>query len=437
MITNSQTPAQSVFASLKIDLDEVPIEELADYTAVEYYLMIEDEPPPDTTNLEKVRRYLDSLYHVCKVREWNLLKAIFSMPICISQEEKNLALSLDEYLIWQALTNSLLEIIQNAVICFQGSIDNLNFILMLKARALSGNNRAAAHKIFSQIIAESPENSESYIEANARLGISLIYSAGYQEGIVSSQNSLTMIENFINYNSELNIQVKMLELKTDLLETIALYEMSHSKFKQAIELYTEALNLRRQNKIMHKVISPLVYLGILHRRMGEYNRAISYLTEAKPLAEKFQDDNALAWIPHHLAWVFLNQGKPLLAEEQSNISLEGYKKMESQSGQGGMADVYEQLGFIHLAKNEIDEAYEKFEMALKIRIAIENRHGVASCMMGLALASWHKRQYLKFIKFSLQGFNKYYKIGVLNRVRIFRMIKLAYIWTVGKLNWTM
>jgi hypothetical protein len=64
-----------------------------------------------------------------------------------------------------------------------------------------------------------------------------------------------------------------------------------------------------------------------------------------------------------------------------------------------MADVYEQLGFIHLAKNEIDEAYEKFEMALKIRIAVENRHGVASCMMGLALASWHKREYLNFIKF--------------------------------------
>jgi hypothetical protein len=47
----------------------------------------------------------------------------------------------------------------------------------------------------------------------------------------------------------------MLELKTDLLVTIALYEMSHSKFKQAIELYTEALNLRTQNKIMHKLLA--------------------------------------------------------------------------------------------------------------------------------------------------------------------------------------
>jgi tetratricopeptide (TPR) repeat protein len=437
MSNHELTPGQLLFSKLKIDLDEVPIDQLAHYTAVEYYLMVEDEPPPDATNLEKVRCHLESLYHVCKVGEWNLIKAIFSMPICISQEEKNLELPLDEYLIWQGLSNSLLEIIQNIIVSFEKIIDNINFILMLKARALSGNNRDAAHNIFLQIIAESPENSESYIEANARLGISQIYSAGYQEGLISSQYSLTMIEKFINSNSELNVQGKLLELKTDILETIALYEMSHSKFKQAIKLYTEALNLRSKNRIMHKVISPLVYLGILHRRMGEYNRAISYLTEAKPLAEKFQDDNALAWITHHLAWVFLNQGKPLLAEEQSNISLEGYKKIEPQSGQGGMADVYEQLGFIHLAKGEIDDAYEKFEMALKIRIAVENRHGVASCMMGLALASWHKREYLNFIKFSWQGFNKYYTIGVLNWVRIFRMIKLAYIWTIGKLNWTM
>ena len=124
MNTNESKPGQLLFAKLEIDLDEVPIEELGDYTAVKYYLIIEDEPPPDTTNLDKVRRYLESLYYVCKVREWNLLKAIFSIPICISQEEKNLALSLDEYLIWQALTNTLLEIIQNAIVSFQVNIDN-------------------------------------------------------------------------------------------------------------------------------------------------------------------------------------------------------------------------------------------------------------------------------------------------------------------------
>ena len=66
-MTNSQTPGQLLFAKLEIDLDEVPIEQLAEYTAVEYYLAIEDDPPNDATNLDNVQRYLQSFDHLCDV----------------------------------------------------------------------------------------------------------------------------------------------------------------------------------------------------------------------------------------------------------------------------------------------------------------------------------------------------------------------------------
>ncbi|BAY95236.1 MULTISPECIES: hypothetical protein [unclassified Tolypothrix] len=76
MTSNSQTPGQLLFAKLEINLDEIPIEQLADYTAVEYYLTVEDEPPPNATNLEKVRHYLEAFHHLCEVKDWNSAKTI-------------------------------------------------------------------------------------------------------------------------------------------------------------------------------------------------------------------------------------------------------------------------------------------------------------------------------------------------------------------------
>jgi tetratricopeptide (TPR) repeat protein len=61
---------RALFTQLDINLDEVPFEQLSNYTAVEYFLTVEDEPSSDTTNLEKVKRYLESFHHLCKVEDW-------------------------------------------------------------------------------------------------------------------------------------------------------------------------------------------------------------------------------------------------------------------------------------------------------------------------------------------------------------------------------
>jgi hypothetical protein len=57
----NQTPNQELFAKLEINTDEISIEQLAEYTAVEYFLTVEDEPSPDADNLQKINRYLEAL----------------------------------------------------------------------------------------------------------------------------------------------------------------------------------------------------------------------------------------------------------------------------------------------------------------------------------------------------------------------------------------
>ena len=81
MTNNSQTLGQLLFAKLGLDLGEVPIDQLSNYTAVEYYLTLEEEPPHDATNFEKVRRYLEAFYHLCEVEDWERASKILSISL--------------------------------------------------------------------------------------------------------------------------------------------------------------------------------------------------------------------------------------------------------------------------------------------------------------------------------------------------------------------
>jgi hypothetical protein len=88
MNTELQTPGQLLFTKLGINLDEVPIEQLSDYTAVEYYLTVEDEPPHNATNLEKVRGYLEAFYHLSEVEDWQRAKAVMGCQLDTPTQEE-------------------------------------------------------------------------------------------------------------------------------------------------------------------------------------------------------------------------------------------------------------------------------------------------------------------------------------------------------------
>jgi tetratricopeptide (TPR) repeat protein len=301
---------------------------------------------------------------------------------------------------------------------------------MLQGRALAAISNCAeqACHVFEQICLTSSVDSDIYIEAIARLGIRKVGSGIYQKGIPNLKKSLQFLENHPRQN------LLLIDLKTDILETLAYYEMNCSRFDRAIELYEEVIDLRHQHNIIHKTISPLVHQGIILRRKKDYERAIELLKKAKKITQVIPNQNNPVFIDHHLGYVYLNQGNIDLAEKCCESSLQGYKNIENDRG---ISDCYEQLGFICLAKNKFDDSEKYFEKALNTRISIGNIHGAASSVLDLALISWHKKRYLIAIKFLLQGFKYYYELGILNRIRFTRMLNLAYVWTLGKRNWTM
>ena len=434
------TPSDELLlAKLGIEPSHLPTtilpEKIDDYIAAINWLT-DYKPKSDTSSLEQVHGYLEAIHHLCKVQADKLINFLLAIPITtVDSVVEKLPLPLCDYLTFKGLYRNLLEISNEIISSFSKGETDLNSVFILKARALEGSGLLKdAQDIYEKVGLQSVPDSANHIEATACLGMCQIQAGLYQIGVSNVHKALILIESFLDVNADLKSRLRFVELKADIFNNLAYFEMSQSNFEKSIKLYLEVFEIRKANKIVYKLVDPLVHQGILLRRIGEYNRAILRLTEAREKAREVKDEQAMTWIAHHMAWVLLNQGNVLLAEEQGNISLDGYKKVENKRG---ISDSYEQLGFIYLAQDRIKDAKENFELAYTIRKEIGNRHGLASSMLGLALYYWHKRQYLEFAKFLINGFKQYYQIGVFNRARLLRILNLAYVWTIGKKNWTM
>ncbi|MEW6492362.1 MAG: tetratricopeptide repeat protein [Cyanobacteriota bacterium] len=415
----------------------------------------------DASALEQVISYLEALHHLCQIREWQYISSILSTEVDVNDSIEEFSLSLYDYLIFKGLNTTLLKSSQEIIITFKDASIDLSNVTIFKARALAATGKfIEACDIFKEIyfqLSQLPDDSETFLAAKVHLCICQAQLGIYSPTITDLQQALITINNKLDSYKSLSL----LQLKTGILESLAFCNMNHGKFREALELYSQTIKIKRDNKLFISNLSTsLVHQGIIYRRINppnlyifrlfykgyknkilseaieeNYELAKEYLMEAKSLAELVADTNGIALSTHHLAWVFLNQGKKLLAEEYCNISIKEYIKREDERG---ASDCYEQLGRIYLSRgNEyLDEAEENLRKSMNIRTDIGNRHGIASCILNLSFVSWHRGQYLEALAYLFKSFYAYWRIGVLNFSRLAKMLALFYVWTLGKRNWT-
>ncbi|HEW97998.1 MAG: hypothetical protein DRR16_29365 [Candidatus Parabeggiatoa sp. nov. 3] len=410
------------------------------YVAIINWLNETDAVKTQITALKPVEKYLNVLYHLhqlCVSKGENTypqIKTILNTPIYPEPSRPNSSIPLYEYLILHGQTKELLEVCDNILCAFQNTENDLNEILILKARAFTVPNQKAeeAIELFEEIRSKCPENSQYYIEATARLAIHEINFGIYDKGMAKLNHSLSQIEALLKSPLDSDLRAKWDGLKTDLLERLGIYKMSLGQLQEAKVLYTELIAERKRTGMTHKLISALVLQGVLMKYLRHYDQAIAYLTEAKEKALAIDHELYLAWIDHHLAWVYLNQNEPFsLAEKLANSALEGYQKFDAQRG---ISDCEEQQGAIHFRKGDIDQAEKYFQQALNRRKSIGNLPGVGSSLRDLAHVSWRKKQYFKSTKWFVQAVHQHYKLGRLNEFRFYRILHQFYIRLFGKRN---
>ena len=396
------------------------------YMAVMMFIT-KEKPQLSALSLEKVKGYLHAIYHLCELQDWKATKYMLDLPITMTYNSISLSLPFSEYLLFRGLEQQLLNVCEDTINSFPNTESQLASIYLLKARSLAEIvDRKMACDIFKEICTVIDKYSEDYIEATARLAMGQIYSGDYKEGEKNLISQLKELEKAPNFSP------KTIELKAEIFQYLAWYAMNASKFKKAIYYYEIAVKIRKESGLIHKIVDPLLHLGVIQKKLKNYKNAITYLQQAKETATIFMNESYIEWVDHHLAYVFLEQGNYCLAEQLCKSCIEKAKERhreENNSGKSAIPDYYEQLGLIKLAKGKVNEAIQLLEMSLTCRINIANKHGTASSLKHLSIALWYQKKYLKSLYFLGNSLKTYSELKILNFQRFFNTIKLFLEWT--------
>lgn len=256
MTINELSSGLLLFAKLEIDLDEVPIEQIAEYTAVEYYLTVEDDPPPDATNLDKVRRYLEAFYHLCEVEDWERASKIIEINLNIPNNTE----------------------LHNPLITW----GYYHEVIDLYSRLLGNLDPASDAVCFFG------------------LGQVYHYLGSYDEAISYYKESLSRM---LKIGDSLGVG-KVSGSMANTYLAIREYEL-------AISCYEECLAISRKTNDQESIGSTLGNLGNIYFALGKYDRAIDYAEQHFIMAEKIGNlqgigialtnwGNALFKLGHHL-----------------------------------------------------------------------------------------------------------------------------------------
>lgn len=426
----------------------------------------------ESSDFRQAQGFLEAIYHFCEAQDYTasiqVLEAQIESPISNVPD-----MPLHSYLLYKGQGSQLLKTVDMIIGGLQDEDSGKCFLKMLKAKAAESlGQRSLAVQIYEDICKREAPQSKEYIEAFTRLAGCQIQMGLYQVGVPNLENALSSIENMRQDASD----PLFTELKTDILEGLAFYRMITGAFSEAFDLFGEVFRLRQQSGMTTGLLVPLAHQGIILRKSAvprqhlvkillvntlrlfglrwfsnmlynklcqplkytieqNYERAENLLQQAYSLCEETENENPKSWIAHHLAWVIINRGQAPLAEEQALEALKIYEAIEDQKG---ISDCYEQLGRIYLAKDKLrlNDAEFCSNQALNIRQNIDSFHGVSSSILTLSFVYWHKGEYLKSFQFLIKATHSYYQIGILNMTRIFAILTLFSVWTVGDRDWT-
>ena len=335
-MTNSNTPSQLLLPLLEINLDEVPIEQLDHYIAVENFLTDEEELPRDADNLKKVQKYLEAFHHICEVEDWKRAIAISSIRIFFNEELHNQLFSWGYYPELAELYNKLLNTPSPEL--------NTTFLYGLGNLHYAKGDYRQAIDFYDKCLKESQgiKDFQTVGAALNSLGLSHFRLGGYDKAINCFQQRLVIAWENNDYQGE-----------GAALNNLGLLYSTQGKYRKAIKYQN------RSREILHIIGyrsgegNALGSLGTSYAGLEDYEKAIEcqkkYLAIMQEIEDCLGEGDALGNLGTTLAK--LNRNSEALEYWQAALAI--YKKIGSRSSEAlilkNLAALYQILGDTKLA----------------------------------------------------------------------------------------
>jgi len=393
MGNNFKEPGQLLWAEWGLNLDEVPFEQLDHYIAVENYLMDDDDPPLDATNLENMQGYLEAFHHLCEMENWEKASEIVFLRLNTSTNEElhqqletwgyyGERLKLYSQLIGKLKPKANAFILNRIGECYFFMGDCINAIhyqkqsftiakdigdAMIKQLALiSWGNIALmkgdykkAMQLYQQCLSIARGASQFWTLALFREGKTLAM-------------SLLWVMLFPKWDAPIARQVPDNSCLVRVLWEIGnIYNMHHKDYPKAIDYYAKSLFISKEVKDFLGEAVALKSLGNTYGLCGKYDQRIKYLKESFDIATiKIKNRKLAIHCLIDLAIIYMELEEYEQAIESINISLLINRKIHDPRQD---IKCWGTLGFIYADQGNYKKPIECQERNLRIARKIQAR----------------------------------------------------------------
>ena len=328
-------PGKLLYANWDIHLDELPIEQLDHYIAIENFLTDDEVSPPNVDNLEKVRGYLEAFYHLANMADWERAKEVLFIRLDVpTNEELHSQLSIWGY------HHKLIDLYSNL-------LDKL----LPKLNAICWNGR----------------------------GRSYFFLGDYTSAINAYECSLKIANDLQNN-----------QLQSTILRNIGGAYHLLGNYQEAIDLYQQSLTIAR--KIQDRLLesTALGNLGVTYHSLGEYQKSIDYQHQRLKIVRKIQDRQGEKDLLGNLGNDYLRIGNYKKSIECYEQVLNITRETQNRNGEGMALN---NLGYAYHCLEDYSQAVKYYKQSLVIKREIGDRPGEGNALCNLGTTLMQIKQY--------------------------------------------
>ena len=173
-------------------------------------------------------------------------------------------------------------------------------------------------------------------------------------------------------------------------------------YNKAIEIFFEGLSLAKKHMIPQQEGYAHINIANLYIYMEFYNQALESLTPAMEIAKEIEDYDMLSY-------VFLNQGRVLMHMEDTERAIENITyslNLRKETGnEPGQAVCYKYLGDIYFNRQEFNEAFKSYDLALSTIDKMRDRHLYGNILLKKAQINCKNKSFSEAEPFALEAFS--------------------------------
>ena len=162
------------------------------------------------------------------------------------------------------------------------------------------------------------------------------------------------------------------------------------RYDEAIRLYNESLNIKRQLNDQKGIAITLHQLGTIHQQQGDYESAKKFYTESQEIAERLDDRNTLAANLYQLGMIAQDLGDYDQAKQYYHQGMEIYDKLELKNE---MSLIDNQLANIYYQQGNYTEAESIHQRILEIKQQLGDQRSIAISLYNLGVVNQVQDRY--------------------------------------------